>query len=152
MLGRQERWQEDLFVAGPLRDLIPDDHILKRVDRVLDLSWLRGEVCDCYDARQGRPGIDPEAAVRLMSWADLHGYSRLVGSLNPAAQPPLPPWIHQRHYVGGKDQVVPKEIVARGPIAPETLIVLPAYDHTCCWEAIWPQVLQDVDESAGPGG
>ena len=66
MLGRQERWQEDLFVAGPLRDLIPDDHILKRVDRVLDLAWLRDEVRDCYDLRQGRPGIDPEAAVRLM--------------------------------------------------------------------------------------
>lgn len=66
MLGRQERWQEDLFVAGPLRDLIPDDHILKRVDRVLDLSWLRAEVQDCYKAAQGRPGIDPEAAVRLM--------------------------------------------------------------------------------------
>ena len=66
MLGRQERWQEDLFVAGPLRDLIPDDHILRRVDRVLDLSWLRGEVADCYDESGGRPGIDPEAAVRLM--------------------------------------------------------------------------------------
>lgn len=66
MLGRQERWQEDLFVAAPLRDLVPDDHILKRVDRVLDLSWLRDEVRDCYDEQQGRPGIDPEAAVRLM--------------------------------------------------------------------------------------
>ncbi len=66
MIGNQERWQEDLFVAGPLRDLIPDDHILKRVDKVLDLSWLRGEVKDCYCVDNGRPGIDPEAAVRLM--------------------------------------------------------------------------------------
>lgn len=66
MLGRQERWQEDLFVAGPLRDLIPDDHILKRVDKVLDLSWLRDEVRGLYDEQQGRPSIDPEAAVRLM--------------------------------------------------------------------------------------
>lgn len=66
MLGRQKRWQEDLFVAGPLGDLIPDDHILKRVDKVLDLSWLRDEVHDCYDENMGRPGIDPEAAVRLM--------------------------------------------------------------------------------------
>ena len=60
MLGRQERWQEDLFVAGSLRDLIPDDHILKRVDKVLDLSWLRDEVSDCYDVQMGRPGIDPD--------------------------------------------------------------------------------------------
>ena len=66
MIGRQERWQEDLFVAGPLRELVPDDHILKRVDKVLDLSWLRDEVREVYDGRQGRPSIDPEAAVRLM--------------------------------------------------------------------------------------
>lgn len=66
MLGRQERWQEDLFVAGPLRELVPDDHILKRVDRVLDLNWLRDEVKPLYDDQRGRPGIDPEAAVRLM--------------------------------------------------------------------------------------
>lgn len=66
MIGNQERWQEDLFVAGPLRDLIPDDHVLKRVDKVLDLSWLRREVADCYCEDNGRPGIDPEAAVRLM--------------------------------------------------------------------------------------
>lgn len=55
MLGRQERWQEDLFVAGPLRDLIPEDHILKRVDRVLDLSSLRDEVRAGYEEQQGRP-------------------------------------------------------------------------------------------------
>ena len=66
MIGRQDRWQEDLFVACPLRDLIPDDHVLKRVDKVLDLSWLRDEVRDCYCQDNGRPGIDPEAAVRLM--------------------------------------------------------------------------------------
>jgi transposase len=49
-----------------MRELIPDDYILARVDRVLDLSWLRDEVKDCYCADNGRPGIDPEAAVRLM--------------------------------------------------------------------------------------
>ena len=66
MLGTQERWQEELFVAGPLSSLIPDDHILKQVDKVLDLSWLRDEVRDLYCMNNGRPGIDPEAAVRLM--------------------------------------------------------------------------------------
>jgi len=66
MIGRQDRWQEDLFVAGPLRDLVPDDHILKRVHKVLDLSWLREEVRDSYCEENGRPSIDPESAVRLM--------------------------------------------------------------------------------------
>jgi transposase len=66
MLSTQNRWQEDLFVGGPLSSLIPDDHILKQVDKVLDLSWLRREVSDLYCQTNGRPGIDPEAAVRLM--------------------------------------------------------------------------------------
>jgi transposase len=66
MLGTQKRWQEDLFVAGTLASLIPDDHILKQVDKFLDLSWLRKEVSDLYCQTNGRPGIDPEAAVRLM--------------------------------------------------------------------------------------
>jgi len=55
-----------LFVSCPLRELVPDDHILRRVGRVLDLSWLRDEVRDLYCEDNGRPGIDPEAAVRLM--------------------------------------------------------------------------------------
>ena len=66
MSGTQKRWQEDLFVAGPLSSLIPDDHILKRVDKIMNLSWLRDEVKDLYCMSNGRPGIDPEAAVRLM--------------------------------------------------------------------------------------
>ena len=66
MIGRQDRWQEDLFVAGPLSSLVPEDHILKQVDKILDLSWLREEVKDLYCCNNGRPGIDPEAAVRLM--------------------------------------------------------------------------------------
>src|SRR5688572_28420021 len=63
MLGRQDRWQDDLCVVGSLRDV---DHVLRRVDAVLDLSWLRDEVADCYCDDNGRPGIDPESAVRLM--------------------------------------------------------------------------------------
>jgi hypothetical protein len=37
--------------------------VLARVDRVLDLSWLREEVEGLYCRDDGRPGIDPEAAV-----------------------------------------------------------------------------------------
>lgn len=66
MLGRKERGQLELFITGSLRGLIPDDHVLVRVDQVLDLEWLRAEVAALYCADNGRPGIDPEVAVRLM--------------------------------------------------------------------------------------
>jgi transposase len=66
MLGRKERGQLELFITGSLRDLVPDDHVLVRVDHVLDLNWLPSEVAGLYCADNGRPGIDPEVAVRLM--------------------------------------------------------------------------------------
>ncbi|MDR9393451.1 MAG: IS1182 family transposase [Roseovarius sp.] len=66
MLGVKERDQLELFVAGSLRDMLPEDHVLVRVDGVLDLSWLSREVAGFYCPDNGRPGIDPEVAVRLM--------------------------------------------------------------------------------------
>lgn len=65
MLGEQRTEQYEFF-AGSLRDLIPDDHVLARVSRVLDLSWLADEVSNLYCLDNGRPGIVPETAVRLM--------------------------------------------------------------------------------------
>ena len=66
MLGHKERDQPELFITGSLRQLIPDEHILEHVYRVLDLSCLREEVANCYYLDDGRPGIDPEVAMRLM--------------------------------------------------------------------------------------
>src|SRR5215207_9954417 len=53
MLGYKDRDQGELFITGSLRQLLPDDHILVRVDRVLDLAWLRSEVADLYCAGYG---------------------------------------------------------------------------------------------------
>ena len=66
MLEHRSREQLEFFLCGSLRDLVPDDHVLARVDRVLDLSWLHGDVAEVYASDVGRPAIDPEAALRLM--------------------------------------------------------------------------------------
>jgi hypothetical protein len=56
MLGRRERQEPELFVAGSLRELVPDDHVLVRTDRVLDLGWLRTEVEPRMVSRRGGQG------------------------------------------------------------------------------------------------
>lgn len=66
MQSRKERWQEDLFVASALSALVPEGHILKRVDKVVDLSWIHEAVRECYCQDNGRASIDPESALRLM--------------------------------------------------------------------------------------
>lgn len=73
MQTRRERGQEELFVAGPLYELVPADHILRRIDTVVDFSWLHEEVRACYCEDNGRPSIDPELALRLMLAGFLEG-------------------------------------------------------------------------------
>lgn len=73
MIGKKKSSQPTLFIPGSIEDFIPNDHILKKVDRVLDLSWLRAEVAHLYCEDNGRPGIDPEAAARLMLAGFFHG-------------------------------------------------------------------------------
>lgn len=73
MFKRKTPRQEALFIPGRLSDFIPDDHILKRVDKVLDLSWLDDEVSCLYSENTGRPCIEPERALRLMLCGFFHG-------------------------------------------------------------------------------
>ncbi len=60
-LGRQDR----LFYEFCLDDRVPDDHLLRRVDAVLDLNWLRAELAPYY-SHTGCPSIDPELMIRML--------------------------------------------------------------------------------------
>ena len=44
---------------------MPSDHLLRRLDRALDLSWLRAELVPFYSAI-GQPSIDHELMIRML--------------------------------------------------------------------------------------
>jgi len=56
-----------------LESFIPDDHFLRKVDRVLDLSFVRELTASCYVAGRGRPSIDPEIYFRMVLVGFLYG-------------------------------------------------------------------------------
>lgn len=58
MMGRQTAKRE-LFVTVSLEEFVPEDHLLRAVDRYLDLSEFRQNLCESY-SHTGRPSIDPE--------------------------------------------------------------------------------------------
>jgi hypothetical protein len=80
------------------------------------------------------------------AWTGLHGYSPLAASLNPMTEPPLPDDVSQLHLAGGLDWKVPPAQIesALRVEADAELAVLPGFDHHCCWESIWPAVLDAV--------
>lgn len=65
MLGRQ-RSEPVLFQYVDVEALVPKNHLLRKIDRVLDLSFVREAVAECYSTCLGRPSVDPELALRMM--------------------------------------------------------------------------------------
>jgi len=65
MQTKRERFQHEMTLLPPLETLIPDDHPLWRLNRVLDLSFVHEALRDRYCQDNGRPSIDPEVIIRL---------------------------------------------------------------------------------------
>jgi transposase len=65
MMGSNDMPQDELFYAFNLSDVVPQDHLLRDIDRVLDLSGLREHLAPYY-SHTGRPSIDPELMIRMM--------------------------------------------------------------------------------------
>jgi len=68
--GQQASGQDRLFYSFNLEDHVPANHLLRGIDRCLDLSGLREHLAKYY-SHTGRPSIDPELMVRML----IIGYS-----------------------------------------------------------------------------
>ena len=68
MMGRLNHDQEQFFYSFRLDETVPDDHPVREVAAVLDLSWVHSELAPHYP-QLGRPSIDgaddPDAPRRL---------------------------------------------------------------------------------------
>ena len=65
MMGGRKGHQGQLFYEFRLEDVVPEDHLVRKIAAVLDLSWVRAELAPHY-SRVGRPSIDPELMIRML--------------------------------------------------------------------------------------
>jgi transposase len=65
MMGRSSQDQGQLFYSFNLEAVVPDDHQVRAIARVLDLSWVRAELAPYY-SHTGRPSIDPVLMTRML--------------------------------------------------------------------------------------
>lgn len=65
MMGRQESDEGQLFYEFCLDEAVPDDHLVRKIDAVLDLSWVHVELAPLYPTI-GRPSIDPVLMIRML--------------------------------------------------------------------------------------
>ncbi|RYH02428.1 IS1182 family transposase [Salipiger sp. IMCC34102] len=65
MMGPRQEAQPALFYEFSLEDHVPQDHLLRSIDRFVDLSGIRAHLADFY-SHTGRPSVDPELLIRML--------------------------------------------------------------------------------------
>src|SRR5262244_1024652 len=65
MMGRLKRNQGQFFYSFCLDEVVPDDHRVREIASVLDLSWVHAKLACCYSPL-GRPSIDPVLMIRML--------------------------------------------------------------------------------------
>ena len=65
MMGPRQVDQAALFYEFSLERHVPATHVLRSIDRFVDLSDVRSHLAPFYSST-GRPSIDPELLVRML--------------------------------------------------------------------------------------
>ena len=65
MMGERTVRQEALFIGFSLEDHVPADHLLRAIDRFVELSDIRRHLAPYYSPI-GRPSVDPELMIRML--------------------------------------------------------------------------------------
>jgi len=71
IIGQQTR-SESLFYYFRIEEHIPEDHLLRLVDRHVDFAFVRETLKASY-SHPGRPSIDPEVLSRILLIGYLYG-------------------------------------------------------------------------------
>src|SRR5215472_3734085 len=65
MMGRIDHDQGQFFYSFRLDEVVPEDHPVRQIAAVLDLSWVYSELAPYYP-KIGRPSVDPVLMIRML--------------------------------------------------------------------------------------
>jgi len=65
MMGERQVQQGALFYEFSLERHVPTEHLLRSIDRFVELDGVRRELAPFY-SEVGRPSIDPELMIRML--------------------------------------------------------------------------------------
>ncbi len=93
--------------------------------------------------------ITVAAPLDTEAWTQWHNLSPLDRSLNPRTALLQSGQMRQQHWIGGRDEIVPKALsqqILFPFIDGRTLLQEePSFDHSCCWGERWAELLKKMD-------
>lgn len=76
MDGWKKDGRRDVMITD-LDTLIPQDHLLRKIEKVMDYDWLYERLSPYYCAENGRPGTDPVVLIKMVLIQHLYGIPSL---------------------------------------------------------------------------
>lgn len=73
MLSRQQEEVNKQLVCISIDDLVPRDHLVRKITSVMDFTFIYGMVEERYSRNTGRPSIDPVVLVKMVILQYLFG-------------------------------------------------------------------------------
>ena len=71
---KEERYQAEIICMD---ELVPSDHLLRKIDKVIDFSRIYEFVEDLYCPNNGRPSVDPVVLFKMVLIQHLYGINSL---------------------------------------------------------------------------
>ena len=75
-----EEWRKDARRDAVITDidaLVPKDHLLRKIEKVMDYEWLYERLDPYYCHDNGRPGTDPVVLIKMVLIQHLYGIPSL---------------------------------------------------------------------------
>ncbi|CQH83104.1 transposase for IS1668 [Yersinia enterocolitica] len=112
-----------------LEELVPQHHLVRKVDAAIDFEFIRDEVAHLYCHDNGRPAIDPVVLFKMM----LPGYlvggrvlytdsTHLKASATPRKAKNIPQPVKASAYIDALNAAIDEDRAAAGkkPLTPAT--------------------------------
>ena len=81
---KREKQERGVVELVDTESLVPEDHLLRKVDKAVDFGKLYEIVEPLYSAEEGRPSIDPVVLFKILLLQHLDGIPSLRGTLRRA--------------------------------------------------------------------
>ena len=75
-----EKWGQDKrrdVVLVDIDQLVPADHMLRKIEKIMDYEWLYERLNPYYCHDNGRPGTDPVVLIKMVLVQHLYGIPSL---------------------------------------------------------------------------
>ena len=86
MLHEEPKKKREQFSVVCIEDLVPQNHLLRKIERVIDWSFIYDLVKEKYSPDFGRPSVDPVILIKIVLIQYLYGIRSMRQTIRETSQ------------------------------------------------------------------